>query len=70
MQGIPYSSYRLQLLFGGSLHSYGNGQWLKRVIAGFDPQAHTISHVTRCVPTGLTGWDAGAENRHSQEYTC
>ena len=47
-----------------------NGQWLKRVIAGFDPQTHAISHATRCVPTGLTGWDAGAENRHSQEYTC
>ena len=60
LQEGPYSSYRLQLLFGGCLHSYGNGQWLKRVIAGFDPQTHTISHATRCVPTGLTGWDAGS----------
>ena len=47
-----------------------NGQWLKRVIAGFDPQTHTISHATRCVPTGLTGWDAGASPAGHQKTFC
>ena len=71
MQGIPYSSYRLQLLFGGILHCYWNGQGLKRVIAGFDPQTHTISHTIRCVPTDLTGWDAGSSPAgHQITSTC